>query len=380
VERYPGARESLDDLRSRIERCASHHEKCNIRDTSDFMPTRLLKITRVDDEYLVNLQMNKGSQLEKYAALSYSWGGQQKFCLKTSNLKTFAKSINFKDLPATLQDAVVATQNFGIQLLWIDALCIIQDDEEDKGAEISCMGAVYSLAYVTIVASRSRSVQEGFLFPRLNVGVRCLQTGFSEFSFRSLTSNGDIDHIVLTPYRIGRTDGEPLDERGWALQELVISPRIVRITQIQSRFICCEEVDKKVKKSDINVGEPKQASDKLKEYYGRSYYFDTIQKSKYSIRFDTGGDEVILNPILRPDLKAVGVNWHTIAREVSNYHVLRPTIEYWNNLVEAFTKRSLSDPRDRLLALSAIAQLFGEVFQDNYVAGMWGKEILLQLR
>ena len=47
--------------------------------------------------------------------------------------------------------------------LWVDALCIIQDDDRDKAVEIAKMPLIYSQAAVTIVASRSANVHDGFL-------------------------------------------------------------------------------------------------------------------------------------------------------------------------------------------------------------------------
>ncbi|EPE30364.1 hypothetical protein GLAREA_03331 [Glarea lozoyensis ATCC 20868] len=373
---YPASQRSLYDLRYEIECCVSRHKQCNIRSVLDSMPRRLLKITPIGDEYLVTLQMTEGRQQEKYVALSYCWGGVQRFCLKTSNVEAFTDSINFRQLPATIQDAVVATHHFGLQLLWVDALCIIQDDPEDKAAEISRMGAIYSLAYVTIVASRSRSAQEGFLFPRLNSDVVCSEIEFLEVSLRSLTPEGNIGHIVLTLCRRGRSDDEPLDRRGWTLQELLLSPRVVRITQTQSLFICCEETtDHQLDQKDMNMGEPKHT----REITRCNYYYDGLfDRGDYSIKYNLGVAEK-LNPILRPNLENMGLDWDIIARDISPVCGSMSTIDHWNKLVEAFTKRSLSNPSDRLLALSAIAQHFGKVFQDNYVAGMWGFSLLLQL-
>jgi hypothetical protein len=71
--------------------------------------------------------------------------------------------INFQDSPRTIQDVVIVTEDLGIQYLWIDALCIIQDDEEDRALEIDLIGHVYKTAEVTIAAPRAERVQEGFL-------------------------------------------------------------------------------------------------------------------------------------------------------------------------------------------------------------------------
>ena len=56
------------------------------------------------------------------------------------------------NMPPLFQDAIVTTWKLGIQYLWIDSLCIIQDSKDDWEIESAKMGAVYRNAYVTIVA------------------------------------------------------------------------------------------------------------------------------------------------------------------------------------------------------------------------------------
>ena len=68
-----------------------------------------------------------------------------------------------EDLPATMRDAVIVTEKLGIMNLWIDALCIVQDDTIDKAREIAQMPLIYSQAIVTIAASRASGVEKGFL-------------------------------------------------------------------------------------------------------------------------------------------------------------------------------------------------------------------------
>lgn len=69
------------------------------------------------------------------------------------NYDKMQAGIGFESLPALFQDAIVTTQKLGIQYLWIDSLCIIQDSEDDWQAESAKMGSVYRNAKVTIAAS-----------------------------------------------------------------------------------------------------------------------------------------------------------------------------------------------------------------------------------
>ncbi|KAK0727277.1 heterokaryon incompatibility, partial [Lasiosphaeria miniovina] len=88
----------------------------------------------------------------KYAALSHCWGspGQQPFTTTADNLASRQSGIDFQHLPPTFRDAVIVASELGVQNLWIDSLCIIQDDADDWARESIRMAAVYGKAHVTI--------------------------------------------------------------------------------------------------------------------------------------------------------------------------------------------------------------------------------------
>ncbi|KAF2122414.1 heterokaryon incompatibility protein-domain-containing protein, partial [Lophiotrema nucula] len=105
----------------------------------NFVPMRLLKLEakagRVHNLRLV-ADMEQAVQ---YLAMSYCWGGEQNQKTTTANLKEKQQSISFDTLPRTLQDAVEVTAGLVYEYIWIDSLCIIQDDEADKSTEITQM-------------------------------------------------------------------------------------------------------------------------------------------------------------------------------------------------------------------------------------------------
>jgi hypothetical protein len=70
------------------------------------------------------------------------------------------------ELPQTLRDAIAVTKSVSIPYLWVDALCILQDSEEDESHEISMMERIYRNSFLTIVAVNSEEVTQGFLQPR----------------------------------------------------------------------------------------------------------------------------------------------------------------------------------------------------------------------
>jgi hypothetical protein len=67
----------------------------------------------------------------QYAALSYCWGGENPASLQKKTFDDFKRGIDEANLPQTLQDAFYVARSLQIGYIWIDALCIMQDDRED---------------------------------------------------------------------------------------------------------------------------------------------------------------------------------------------------------------------------------------------------------
>ena len=79
-----------------------------------------------------------------YAALSYCWGEENHVTTTRDSIQRHLVRINWQDLPQTLQDDIRLTESLGLGYLWVDPLCIIQDDDDDKAWEIGQMPLVYS--------------------------------------------------------------------------------------------------------------------------------------------------------------------------------------------------------------------------------------------
>lgn len=77
-----------------------------------------------------------------------------------SRVPEYEKDIPLQLLPRTIYDAVVATHGIGLRYLWVDAMCIVQDDGDDMVEQIGQMHAVYRSAYVTISAATAATSKE----------------------------------------------------------------------------------------------------------------------------------------------------------------------------------------------------------------------------
>ncbi|KIW94695.1 uncharacterized protein Z519_04672 [Cladophialophora bantiana CBS 173.52] len=89
----------------------------------------------------------------RYCALSYSWGRSKSFRTHRATYQDRIRGFRLEDLPTTIRDAACLTQNLGFQYLWVDALCIVQDDRDDWAKNSAIMDEIYGFATLTIAAS-----------------------------------------------------------------------------------------------------------------------------------------------------------------------------------------------------------------------------------
>jgi hypothetical protein len=93
----------------------------------------------------------------RYFALSYVWGRIGSFQATKANLERLQQADALRSpeprLPKTIQDAIFLVRRLGGRYLWVDQLCIPQDDEAVKSVELGAMAAIYRNAYATIVAA-----------------------------------------------------------------------------------------------------------------------------------------------------------------------------------------------------------------------------------
>jgi hypothetical protein len=106
-----------------------------------------------------------GAGTERYLALSYVWGDAKQLQLTKANFEQLtqdgAVGVNVLEIPETIRDAIRVCHLLGEHYLWVDSLCIIQDDEENKKEQIAMMGDIYSKAYITIVAVAGEDANYG---------------------------------------------------------------------------------------------------------------------------------------------------------------------------------------------------------------------------
>jgi hypothetical protein len=237
-----GSATHLKVMREWIHCCDDTHD-CYPKDL-DSLPTRYLDISGSDSGTVRLVNLGRGyTGSGRYAALSHRWGSPQlhaKFCTYKSNIEDLQRGFEITRLPKTFQDAVHVTRGLGLKRLWIDSLCIVQDDQDDWEAESKLMGRVFSSAYCTIAASCASGSSDGFLKPRPERRCVVMQGPPGDGTYCVCETIDDFHRDV---------DQGELNQRGWVLQERALSRRTIYFTETQSYWECgggvrCETMTK----------------------------------------------------------------------------------------------------------------------------------------
>ncbi|KAJ4108707.1 hypothetical protein NW768_012184 [Fusarium equiseti] len=241
-----GRREQFQWLLSTwIKECDATHKRCTNNDS--ILPRRVLDVGDSRHKHLALYASSQ--QYAPYVALSHCWGKNPVLRTTKANVKDHEKAIIFRSLPKNFQDAVTICRGIGIRYLWIDSLCIIQDDKSDWETQSAEMATIYNNAYLVLAASQAANATNGFLDRK--------DEGFSETpqldAKKSLkiaklrNPNGTISHIYcrkrnnepLHQHRF-KVEEAPLNRRGWVLQENTLSRRIVHFTNSEVLWECIE--------------------------------------------------------------------------------------------------------------------------------------------
>ncbi|KAK1634568.1 heterokaryon incompatibility protein-domain-containing protein [Colletotrichum phormii] len=212
-------------VRSCMSTCDEQHTDC-LRDSTGIRPSRLLDLSITTTMRLRDAHVT----YDQYAALSYCWGGDQQLKITRSTLAQIPEAylgIDLASLSATIQDAVRVARRFGVDYLWVDALCIVQDSPEDREVEMSKMASIYQNACITIVAANASDASRGFLASRDSP--RSLEPGSLPLRFQlPITLEGKVQNIGLEYSKWDNAlSPEPIDKRAWAFQESLLSRRVL---------------------------------------------------------------------------------------------------------------------------------------------------------
>ncbi|KAF2488424.1 HET-domain-containing protein, partial [Lophium mytilinum] len=247
-----------------------------------------------------------------YIALSYQWGADQKIKLKKESLKIMTTPGFFNTAegePAqTIRDTMTMVQQLGYRYAWVDALCIVQDDAENVTENVDRMDQVYQGAHLAIVAAAGQNAYHGLPGVSTPRNEHQLRVRIKGITICSMLENAN-GAITFTRW----------NTRGWTYQERLLSKRLVTFTTSQVFYQCDRGCD-----------------------YQEQYHH--APGSDYT--------HTIPDPLARLDFENRNI-WEVYAIAVAEY-----------------TRRSLTDPLDKLRALSGILNFLEQPFGAPFFFGI----------
>ena len=135
--------------------CTLQHATCNGAG-SGRLPTRLLDLSTFNSDQDVRLH-ERQNETAQYICLNHCWGSYHPLKLEKATLEVFKSRISWNPLPLDFQDAISFARKLGVKYIWIDSLCVIQDDRDDWERESANMTAVYHVSPLTLAATRAES-------------------------------------------------------------------------------------------------------------------------------------------------------------------------------------------------------------------------------
>jgi Heterokaryon incompatibility protein (HET) len=235
-----GERADCGLMRKWIQTCEEvHGEVCGSRSS---FGNQSFHLRAIDLESNCITAMPPGA---RYVALSYVWGRVKQARLTRDNIEflTLYGALESKtavsttqpqphtppiQLPRTIRDAMAVCRQLGERYLWIDSLCILQDDICDKGEQIAHMDSIYQNAIFTIVDAAGEDCEHGL-------------AGVSERRPISHTASAAGKQLITVSRDVIRSMfGSKWNQRGWTLQEKVLSRRLLVFTPNVAFFYCSQ--------------------------------------------------------------------------------------------------------------------------------------------
>jgi hypothetical protein len=266
---------------------------------------------------LIDVQNNclaVAKQGYRYACLSYVWGGAKTLKTGKSTLDSLMEKNSLEahwyEIPRTIRDTIRLVQQLGIPYLWVDALCIVQDDIESKHDQIQAMASIYANAYVTIIAGNGWDADHG---------LRGVQ---------GVTEPRHLSRFLKSDFR---ENLQPHDSiwysRGWTFQEMIFSPRKIMF-QYQLAVWECNNA---------------------------SWNEASLSKNPNPNPLNASSDKTNISPWQsRINFSAGGL----------------PNIKQYVDLVHYYTRRKLTYGDDALHAISSLLSIMSSSFSGGFISGL----------
>jgi hypothetical protein len=342
-----GHPETLQLAKAWLWNCLDSHTSCgpHYPSTEDFVPTRLLDIGTTQSPALHLVPGASLNPKTRWVALSHRWGVNQTCILRSSNVAAYHVAIPASEASPTIQDAAHVTRALGIRYLWVDCICIIQDDGgADWAKESNTMFEVYGRSTCTIAAATTAATtatvdadktsesgigEGGGIFVKRNpyrvrpcVIQNPFKSGESCYQFN-----------VMPPY-LNRLHNEHVRssewfKRGWVFQERMLAPRLLIFSDTQILWGCPR----------LQAAESWPKGKTAENYIDR-FLSATVERER-------------LQDLLHPESG------------------IKMSHDAWWNFLRDYMESELTVRSDRLPAIKGLAALVENLTGERYCGGFW---------
>jgi hypothetical protein len=271
----------------------------------------------------VRLYESRG-ETAAYICLSHCWGKSQHITTELGTLPARKAKIAWNELPKTFQNAIVFTRRLHIRYIWIDSLCIIQNDPTDWSKQASKMPEIYENAYVTLAATFSSDSSTG-CFTRADECYKAQAFAVEDLDGKKhqLFVRRHVPHSKITGrhHKLEIDEEYPLLTRAWVLQERLLSPRVLHFGRHELFWEC--KASAACECSFLDQAEPE--------------YLDKVQHQE---------------------------------RLNSNRNNHAELVHAWHQIVELYTTLNMTYEKDKFNAISGLARRVNRM-ESDYVAGLW---------
>ncbi|RDL34348.1 uncharacterized protein BP5553_07476 [Venustampulla echinocandica] len=339
------------------------HAACpGIDPQNPWYPTRLIDLGLVADSgkpgqrvnpeqvRLVVTNEDEPKKGDVYVTLSHCWGKANFLRLEEGTISEFQKGIRLETLPKTFRHAISFARRLGrkVRYIWIDSLCIIQGQSDaqrrDWLNESAKMYEIYKNSYCNISATAATDSEQGLFFDReprelwedeINLNVDGIPG--NKQSHKHPIKRCSVLDLSFWERNV---DDAPVNRRAWVLQERLMAPRVLHFCQNQIAWEC----------GKLDASE--SFRDGLPSY--RLNRSDVVPSRG-------------LKGLPEPEL-----NGQNLCTSIAVY-------QRWKRVVEVYSKTKLTNPSDKLIALSGIAKMMSKEVGETYVAGLWKEYLASQL-
>ncbi|KAK0727716.1 heterokaryon incompatibility protein-domain-containing protein [Lasiosphaeria miniovina] len=315
------------------------HKVCSKTLVKVALPKRVLDISSLP---LVRLYESQQGEVAPYATLSYCWGKGLPLATTTKNMARHTAGIPLSEFPETLRDAITLACALGFRYLWIDALCIAQDDRADWSEQAACMTAIYRGCALNIAMSDAPNCDSGaarrlddasLLLGSCENGSLDVRIAAQRYCDRLVADTASEDVLWSSP-RSGASRSL-LSTRGWTFQETLVSVSTLFVTWRGLVWECC---------SALNYEEGFAVVSRA--------YIRNSRKSQMSM-----------------------ISSVSEAAEERRHHDYQKHCRSWAKWVAEYSGRALTMPGDKLAAMAGLAAYFNSTFGLTYAAGIWKEDL-----